>query len=174
MSLETFFDPLVDLFLGSSLDPVVYSFGFFFYVVLSHTVIPTPLEVGLVINMGGPPPMWIRTLIVGAGMMVGASLVFLFGTRLEDRLDDLGRRHRYLGTLLNVLQGFVARTRYLGLFLIMSIPGMIDTVPLYLFALFNRRNVMKFRFFALTIFFAGIVRATLFYIILLLFGVAIL
>ncbi len=75
---------------------------------------------------------------------------------------------------MNLLQGFVARTQYLGLFLIMSIPGMIDTVPLYLFALFNRRHVMRFRFFALTIFIAGIVRATLFYLILLLFGVAIL
>jgi hypothetical protein len=72
-------------------------------------------------------------------------------------------RHRFFRGFLNLMRRFVARTRYVGLYIILSIPLMVDTVPVYLFALFNQKGVMKLRYFAATNFFAGITRAALVY-----------
>jgi hypothetical protein len=72
------------------------------------------------------------------------------------------------------LQAFVARTRYWGLLILLSIPGMFDTLPLYVFALFNRKGLMKVPYFVLVSFLAGMIRALLVWFILELFGIAIL
>ena len=61
------------------------------------------------------------------------------------------------------MQRFVAKTRYFGLYLILSIPLMVDTVPIYIFAVFNQKGVMNLQHFALTNFLAGITRAAIVY-----------
>ena len=67
---------------------------------------------------------------------------------------------------------FVRRFGVLAMYLIMSIPGMVDTVPLYVFALLNKEGtLMTLRAFAIANFLAGINRAFLIYAILELLGV---
>jgi hypothetical protein len=69
---------------------------------------------------------------------------------------------------------FVRRFGVLALYLIMSIPGMVDTVPLYIFALLNKEGtLMTLRAFAIANFLAGINRAFLIYAILELLGLRI-
>lgn len=174
MDLGDITDQLIEFLEESAVDPLLYSVVFFIYVVLSNTLTPTPLEAGLVINLQGPPPLWVRALIVAAAMTAGASLLFLLGSRAEGRLENWAKKYKLFGTILGLLRKFVAKTRYWGLLVILSIPGMVDTVPLYLFSLFNKKGVLEFRYFAVTIFVAGILRTAIFYTILFLFGVTIL
>jgi hypothetical protein len=57
------------------------------------------------------------------------------------------------------------------LYVILSIPLMVDTVPVYLFSLFNQKGQMQIRYFALTNFLAGVTRAVIVYVIFLYLGV---
>jgi len=57
------------------------------------------------------------------------------------------------------------------MYLIMSIPGMVDTIPLYVFAIINREGtLMTLRDFAIANFLAGINRAFLIYALIELLG----
>jgi hypothetical protein len=58
------------------------------------------------------------------------------------------------------------------MYVIMSIPGMVDTIPLYLFSILNEEGtLMRLRDFALANFLAGINRAFLIFAILELLGI---
>jgi len=65
----------------------------------------------------------------------------------------------------------VRRFGVLAMYLIMSIPGMLDTVPLYVFSIINKEGaLMTLRDFAIANFLAGINRAFLIYAIIELLG----
>jgi hypothetical protein len=67
---------------------------------------------------------------------------------------------------------FVRRYGILAMYSIMSIPGMLDTIPLYIFSILNREGkLMTLRDFALANFLAGVNRAFLIYAILEILGV---
>lgn len=69
-------------------------------------------------------------------------------------------------------EGFVRRYGIVAMYVIMSIPGMVDTIPLYLFSILNEEGtLMKLRDFALANFLAGINRAFLIFAILELLGI---
>jgi len=66
---------------------------------------------------------------------------------------------------------FVRRFGVLAMYLIMSIPGMVDTVPLYVFSIINKDGtLMTLRDFALANFLAGLNRAFLIFAIVELLG----
>jgi len=165
-------DPLQALieFLNSlSQDPVAYSVVFFIYAVAASTFLPIPVEIGLFFSPG--TPLLFKALVLGAGKATGSVLVFKLGGRVGGSFDRLASRHRFFGRFMDLMRMFVARTRYLGLYIILSIPLMVDTLPVYLFALFNQEGVMDIRRFALTNFLAGVTRALLVFGIAELFGV---
>jgi len=57
---------------------------------------------------------------------------------------------------------------------IMAIPGMIDTVPLYIFAILNKEGtLMTWRGFVITNIAAGITRAAIIWMIFYAFGIEI-
>lgn len=153
-----------------SVDPIAYCIILFALVVLDNTILPIPAEVGLVINLGSPPSAAVRALVLASGMTVASLLIFLLGGSSEERLDRWGFRYKWLGKVISLLRKFVARTRYAGLFLFLSVPGMPDALPIYLFSFLNRRGMMKLRFFLLTAFLAGIIRAVLVFAIFAYFG----
>jgi len=155
---------LYDLMLflqGLSHDPVVYSIVFFLYAVAATTFLPIPVEFGLFYSP--ETPIIVKALLLGAGKAVGSVLVFALGDRIGGRTERLFSRNRFLRGFMNRMHRFIDRTRYLGLYLILSTPIMVDTVPLYLFSLFNQKGLMDIRWFALTNFFAGITRASIAY-----------
>jgi len=58
------------------------------------------------------------------------------------------------------------------MYIIMSIPGMIDTVPLYVFSIVNKeRTLISLRDFALANFLAGINRAFIIFALLEILGI---
>ncbi len=160
---------LIQFLEGLSNDPVAYTIVFFIYAVAATVFLPIPVEIGLFFSP--ETSIVIKALTLGAGKAVGSVLVFKLGDRLGNGLTGWAMGHRFFRGFMNLMRRFVARTRYYGLYIILSIPLMVDTVPVYLFALFNQKGVMKVRYFAATNFFAGITRAALVFGIAAAFGI---
>jgi membrane protein DedA with SNARE-associated domain len=150
---------LIQFLEGLSNDPVAYSVVFFIYSVAATVFLPIPVEIGLFFSP--ETSIVVKALVLGAGKAVGSIIVFMLGDRLGNGLNGWAMKYRFFRGFLDLMRRFVARTRYIGLYIILSIPLMVDTVPIYLFALFNQKGVMKLRYFAATNFFAGITRAAL-------------
>jgi hypothetical protein len=85
----------------------------------------------------------------------------MLGWKLENPLDRITAKWGWFKAFVDLMQRFVSKTSYLGLFIILSIPLMVDTVPLYIFAVFNKEGTMKLQYFALTNLLAGMVRAAI-------------
>lgn len=149
-------------------DPVLYSIVFFVYSVLAATVLPIPVEVGLFFSP--ETPVWVKALTLGAGKAVGAVLVFELGGALENPLDKFAQRFRFFRKFMELMRRFVAWAKYVGLYILLSIPLMVDTLPIYLFALFNKKGTLKLKWFALANFLGGITRAGVVYLIFYAFG----
>lgn len=167
--ITSFIDGLVRFLEVSASDPLSFSIIFLLYAILAAIILPFPVEIGLFFSP--ETSIVIKALTLGAGKAVGSVLVFKLGDRLGNGLTGWAMGHRFFRGFMNLMRRFVARTRYYGLYIILSIPLMVDTVPVYLFALFNQKGVMKVRYFAATNFFAGITRAALVFGIAAAFGI---
>lgn len=153
---------------GVAHDPLLYTILFFLYAVAATVFLPIPVEFGLFLSSA--TPVWITAIVLGLGKMTGAAIVFYLGGRIGETITNL-RRWRFFAWFLDKMHWFVAKTRYVGLYLILSTPLMLDTVPLYLFSLFNEKGVMRMRYFALTNFLAGVTRATIIYVMFYTLGI---
>ncbi len=149
----------MDILKGLSDDPVVYGLVFLLYAVAATVFLPIPVELGLWFSP--ETSIFIKGLILGAGKATGSIIVFKLGDAVSGRLYRLMTKGKLTQRFMNLMRSFVAHTRYYGLYIILSIPGMLDTVPMYLFSLFNQKGLMNLRYFALTNFLAGITRAAL-------------
>lgn len=162
-------EPIMDFLQHYSANPVLYIVIFFIYGILNVLFLPVPVELGLIWNPD--LPFIIKALVLGGGKAVGALIVFTLGEQVEGKLRTW-ERWRWYQRLVSGLQWFVAKFRYLGLYVILSIPGMVDTVPVYLFSLFNREGeVINRECFILVNFLGGVTRAFVLYLLLFELGI---
>ena len=149
----------IEILLGLMQDPIMYSIIFFIYVILTVLILPIPVEIGL-FNPYINPVLLIFILALGKG--VGSLIVFEIGTRIHDVLNK-----RVIGTPLTKkivawCERFVRKYGYYGLFIIMSIPLMVDSITVYLFSLLNPKDngkrAMSRRWFVFINIGAGAVR----------------
>ena len=76
------------------------------------------------------------------------------------------------GWLMRKTEAFVRKYGVVAMYVIMSIPGMVDTIPLYLFSILNEEGTLiSLRDFTLANFLAGINRAFIIFAILELLGI---
>jgi len=127
----------IEILFGAMQDPITYSIIFFIYVILTVLILPTPVEIGL-FNPYIHPVLLIFILAVGKG--VGSAIAFEIGTRVRGAI-----KKRSIGTPLTkkivaLCERFVRKYGYYGLFIIMSIPLMLDSVTVYLFSLLNPKD----------------------------------
>ncbi|MFQ6012438.1 MAG: hypothetical protein ACE5LS_02185 [Thermoplasmata archaeon] len=162
----------ITLALGYLSNPMVFLPLLFVYSLLVAIVLPTPVEVALVPLLTQPGFWALAAVTIGGGKAAGSFLVYTIGKRADKVLDkasagrSLGKRFR------NVCVRFVAKTRYVGLFLLLSLPLMSDTVPLYIYSIFNDHGeLLSASYFVLTNFLAGVNRALILLIILVALGV---
>lgn len=129
---------LMQVLLDAMSNPLSYAIIFFIYVVLAAVILPIPVELGL-FNTGLPPALrWILPVaILAAGKGVGASIVFNIGYRARRKLKTFSVGGELTERAIAAAERFVRRYGHIGLFVILSIPGMIDTASLYLFSLLN-------------------------------------
>ena len=164
---------LIDLLIQTFQDPFLYSLLFFIYSILAAIILPIPVEIGL-FNPYIHPTLLIGILALGKG--VGAWIVFIIGSNIRSLLKRMNSSNSILKKILFYSELFVKKYGHIGLFIIMSIPLMIDSVTLYLFSLLNpkagsgKHALVKRRFILINIA-AGIVRGSIIIIVSLLFKI---
>lgn len=158
-SLSSFLGGLMHYLETSASDPLSFSIILLFYTILATVFLPIPVEIGLFFSPA--TPVAVKILVMGLGKMIGSMLVFSIGLKLGDRVRCWSTDWKWFGALVRGCEWMVKRFHYLGLYLILSLPLMTDTVPLYVFSMFNDQGVLNFKWFAVTSFLAGITRGSI-------------
>ena len=122
--------------------PWLYMVLAFGYAVLVAIVLPIPIEIALL-----PPLIDQRwgyltgtALAIAAGKTFGAFLIFVFGLNVEGSVRRWSGRWRFAAWFVNKAEKFVQKTGYTGLYLLLSIPLMSDTIPIYVYSVFNQEG----------------------------------
>ncbi|MGI0150120.1 MAG: hypothetical protein ACREDF_11395 [Thermoplasmata archaeon] len=122
--------------------PWLYLLLAFGYAVLVAIVLPIPIELALL-----PPLLEQRwgylttaALAIAAGKTFGAWLIFVFGLNVEGSVRKWSDRWRVAAWVVTKAEKFVAKTGYTGLYLLLSVPLMSDTIPIYVYSLFNKEG----------------------------------
>ncbi|MDD1746999.1 MAG: hypothetical protein LUQ16_04480 [Methanomassiliicoccales archaeon] len=151
---------IVGIFIGflESLanSPLEYAIVLYFYSIATAILLPIPVEVGLFLA----PSLGILTksLIVAAGKATGCIIVFYLGLKVERSIRLWSEHVFFVGWFVKFVEWFVSKTRYWGLYLLMSVPFMPDTITLYLYSVFNKDEIMTPNYFVIVNFLASINR----------------
>jgi membrane protein DedA with SNARE-associated domain len=146
----------------------------FIYGILTAVILPIPVEFALIIRPETLSP-YLIAVVIGLAKMVGAGLVFILGLRVEGPIRYTSARYRILGRIVGYITRFVRVTKWMGLLLLLSIPLLPDTLPIYLYSLFNKQGqLIRAWVFLLVNFVGGTVRALIWFALLEVFGIVIL
>ncbi len=153
---------LIALLSDATANPFLFFPLLFTYSVLVAIILPLPIELALIF-VEDPTYMVATAIVIGLGKMVGAWGIFFLGLKVEDNIRRWSEKYKIVNKVVRFSIWFVDKTGYVGLFILLSIPFMTDTVPIYIYALFNEEGkLMKRNYFLLTNFAAGIVRGLIF------------
>ena len=144
--------------------PWLYLLIAFVYAILVAVVLPIPIELALL-----PPLVDGRwgyltgaALAIAAGKTVGAWLIFVFGLNLEGSVRKWSDRWRLAAWVVAKAERFVGKTGYSGVYLLLSIPLMSDTIPIYVYSLFNKEGKsLKQKMFLIANFLAALNRVAI-------------
>jgi hypothetical protein len=111
----------------------------FGYAVLVAIVLPIPIEIALLPPLADGRWGYLTGLAIAiaAGKTVGAFLVFVLGLNVEGTVKKWSDRWRVAAWVVVKAEKFVAKTGYAGLYLLLSVPLMSDTIPIYIYSVFN-------------------------------------
>lgn len=168
-AISSFLNGMMSFLAQTAADPIAYSVVLFFYAIMAAVILPIPVEVGLLLSPD-TPVIWLA-VVLGLGKMVGSVLVFYLGLGIGDKIEKWSAKWPGFGLLVSKSEWLVGKLHYLGLYLILSVPLMSDTVPLYIFSILNKDGVFSVQMFAFTNLCAGITRASVLFILLSFFGV---
>lgn len=161
---------LMTSFLTNANDPFTYSVLLMVFTVLSVIFLPFPVETALFISSLSP---LYKAIIVGIGKAVGSAIVLRIGAGIGDIMNSRTMQLGIAKKVVNFCNYLVARFHYFGLYIILSIPFMVDTVPVYIFSIFNEEGFMEPGAFAVVNFLAGVNRVLIILLIFALFGIKI-
>ena len=158
-------------FLGN---PAVYLLLVFVYAVLVAVILPIPIEIALIWPfVNGQIAFFIAvSFAMAVGKALGALFIFWLGIKVEKSVHYWSDKFKWFGKVVHYLSIFVKKTGYIGLYAILSIPLMTDTVPIYIYSIFHEEGKkLKIVWFGLSNFLAALTRATIIVAIITLFGV---
>lgn len=115
-------------------NPYLYLPVFFVYSLLAVAALPLPVEAGL-FNQHINPVLLIVVLALGKG--AGGFVAFYVGTGIGALLRGKSKNKGTIHRIIQGLEKFVKKTGLFGLLIIVSIPLMVDTVPVYLYSLLH-------------------------------------
>ncbi len=128
-------------------------------------------------------PMGFAEAVVGGSPFLSRAVDSLRIRESKAKLSGLVRGRKrgggamswgWIKWIMRHSENLVRRYGYPAMFVIMAIPGMIDTVPLYIFSILNKEGtLMTLRGFVITNIAAGITRAALIWLIFYAFGIEI-
>ena len=161
---------MIDYLNSNQADPATYLLIFFLFCVAAAIVLPIPVEVALVVNPG--IHIVVKAAVMGLGKGTGALAVFFLGRKIDETVGQYARRWRWYNWLLVRSETLVRKYGYVAMYGIMSIPGMVDTIPLYIFSILNKEGkLMKLWGFVAVNVLAGVTRAFLIYGLFQAFGI---
>jgi uncharacterized membrane protein YdjX (TVP38/TMEM64 family) len=142
-----------------------YLLGLFLYVIAATVALPIPLE--LLLTLYSQIDTSVKAVVVGLGKAVGAIFVFYVGTKVNRWLERWMTRHPSGARVLKALEGFVRKTKWVGLTILLAIPFMSDTAVNYFYSLMNEEGqAIGRRYFVLANFIGGVVRTYLYLLLL--------
>ena len=132
----------INLLLNAYGNPYIFLPLVFVYAILIALILPIPIELSLVAPVVNHQWDYLVgiSLALAAGKTVGAWLIFVLGVRVENSIRWWSARWRFAKWFVDKADLFVQKTGYLGLYLLLSIPLMSDTIPIYLYSLFNKEG----------------------------------
>ena len=132
----------INLLLGAYANPYVFLPMVFLYGIAIAVILPIPIELSLVAPIVNQEWEYLAAIAVAlaAGKTAGAWLIFVFGVRVEDNIRWWSEKWRFARWFVGKADLFVQKTGYLGLYVLLSIPLMSDTIPIYLYSLFNKEG----------------------------------
>jgi len=153
---------LIEILLSAMQNPFLYSIIFFLYVFCAAIFLPIPVEIGL-FNPYIHPALLISILAIAKGC--GSLIVFYIGTGIRKKINKWTLKSSSIKHIIRSLEKFVIKYGAVGLYIFMSIPLMIDTIPLYLFSILNseengKPTLSKKKFVLISIL-AGATRGTI-------------
>ncbi len=151
---------MMDYLQDSAGNPVAYAVLLFVYGVAATVFLPIPVELGLL--LAPEFPLLGKALIMGSAKALGGFAILQIGVRLEDDIRHWSERVPAYAALVKRIEAFVHAYGNVAIFIVLAIPFMVDTVPLYLFAMFNEKGRgLDRRGFIAANFAGGFVRAVL-------------
>jgi len=168
------FGGLVDWMMELVKDPVMYLTFVFIFALLAAIILPLPVEavlVGFIFYLTDPGSTFLGlgiagafiliAVVMGIGKALGAWVVFVIGIKAE-KLVQKYMSWGWFQRLMARVQRFCTKYGYFAMYLVMCIPLMTDTVPLYIFAILNKEGeVFERNWFVFTNLWAGISRTLL-------------
>lgn len=143
---------------------MIYFFLFLLYCIAAAVALPIPVEAGL-LSAGGFWEMLLMAAIMGTGKAIGGGIVYRLGLRFEGDIEWF-KRFKWFRNGQRALTKLLKHHGYAAMYVILSIPFMVDTLPLYAFSLLNHDGeVFEEMWFGSTNFLAGFSRALLVFIL---------
>jgi membrane protein YqaA with SNARE-associated domain len=146
----------------------------FLYSILVAIILPIPIEIALIWPLlEGDFVLFAGAILTMAiGKTVGSWAIFFLGIKVEDNIRKWSEKYRFWRKFVELMIRFVRRTRHYGLLILLSIPLMTDTVPIYIYSLFNEEGEIMQRSIFLGInFVAALIRGALIALIFIAFGI---
>ena len=145
-------------------NPVLFFPLLFLFSVLVAVILPIPIEVAIIWPiLSGDFVLFVgATLTIAIGKTVGAWAIFFLGIRVEDNIRRGSEKYRFWKWFVELMTRFVRRTRHVGLLILLSIPLMTDTIPIYIYSLFNTEGeVLSMSVFLSVNFVAAVIRSAI-------------
>jgi membrane protein DedA with SNARE-associated domain len=122
--------------------PWLYLLIAFVYAVLVALVLPIPIEIALLAPLIERNWGYLTSIAIAiaAGKTVGAWLIFWLGLNLESSVRKWSDRWSVARWFVARAERLVSKTGYTGLYLLLSVPMMSDTIPIYVYSLFNEEG----------------------------------
>ncbi len=157
--MASLWNDLIDFINGlNHADPGTYLLSLFIFSFTAAVVLPIPVETAVALAPEDIP-IAVVAIVSGLGKGLGAITVFYLGKTIEKTILTYAK-WGWFRWILDKSERFVRRFGYPAVYIIMSIPLMPDTVPLYLFSLLNKEGkLLDVRWFGLINVFAGFTRA---------------
>lgn len=154
----------IEFLLAAYANPYVFLPLVFLYAIAIAVILPIPIELALVAPIVGQQWGYLLSiaLALAAGKTAGAWLIFYLGVRVESPIRWWSERWRFAKWFVEKAELFVQKTGYLGLYFLLSVPLMSDTIPIYLYSLFNKEGKsLERNLFLAANFFAAINRVAI-------------
>ncbi len=159
---------LMDI-LADTTDPVVYSILLFLFTTIATLALPLPVEMALFFNL--EQDVYSKAAMVAGGKAAAAIIVLRIGNLVNRLMSSRMMRTSLAKMFVQFCNWMVVKFHYAGLYFILSIPLMVDTVPVYLWGIFNEEGVIRAVPFAYVNFLAGVNRVLIIMMIFELYGI---